>query len=61
MAFQVLQVGCLFSSTGSYELAARSMLNHAVSAAEKINAAAPDLRFPVDIDDREVARRHLAV
>src|SRR4030088_1413423 len=39
MAPQNLQVGYLFSSTGSYELVARSMLNGALLAAEEINAS----------------------
>ena len=39
MTPQNLHVGYLFSSTGSYELVARSMLNGALLAAEEINAA----------------------
>jgi ABC-type branched-subunit amino acid transport system substrate-binding protein len=40
MALQHLQVGYLFSSTGSYELVARSMQNGALLAAEEVNASA---------------------
>src|SRR5260370_4627255 len=39
MALQNLRVGYLFSSTGSYQLVARSMLNGALLAAEEINAS----------------------
>ena len=39
MGLQHIQVGYLFSSTGSYELVARSMLNGALLAAEEINAS----------------------
>jgi ABC-type branched-subunit amino acid transport system substrate-binding protein len=45
MALQDLQVGYLFSSTGSYELVARSMLNGALLAADEINASALGVRF----------------
>ena len=45
MALQDLQVGYLFSSTGSYELVARSMLNGALLAAEEINASGLGIRF----------------
>jgi ABC-type branched-subunit amino acid transport system substrate-binding protein len=39
MAPQNIQVGYLFSSTGSYELVARSMLNGALLATDEINAS----------------------
>src|SRR3981189_238855 len=39
MALQNLRIGSLFSSTGSYELVARSMLSGALLAAEEINAS----------------------
>lgn len=39
MALQDLRVGFLFSSTGSYELVSRSMLNGALLAVEEINAS----------------------
>ncbi|SDS74452.1 transporter substrate-binding domain-containing protein [Bradyrhizobium canariense] len=45
MALQDLQVGYLFSSTGSYELVARSMLNGALLAADQINASGLGVRF----------------
>jgi branched-chain amino acid transport system substrate-binding protein len=45
MAVQDLQVGYLFSSTGSYELVARSMLNGALLAAEEINASDLGIRL----------------
>jgi ABC-type branched-subunit amino acid transport system substrate-binding protein len=45
MALQTLQVGYLFSSTGSYELVARSMLNGALLAADEINASGLGIRF----------------
>jgi ABC-type branched-subunit amino acid transport system substrate-binding protein len=45
MTLQDLQVGYLFSSTGSYELVARSMLNGALLAAEEINALGLGIRF----------------
>src|SRR3984893_3744033 len=45
MTRQDLQVGYLFSSTGSYELVARSMLNGALLAAEEINASGLGIRF----------------
>jgi ABC-type branched-subunit amino acid transport system substrate-binding protein len=45
MAPQNLQVGYLFSSTGSYELVARSMLNGALLAAEEINASGLGFRI----------------
>jgi hypothetical protein len=44
MALQDLQVGYLFSSTGSYELVARSMLNGALLAADEINASVATFR-----------------
>jgi ABC-type branched-subunit amino acid transport system substrate-binding protein len=51
MAPQNLQVGYLFSSTGSYELVARSMLNGALLAAEEINASGLGVRIePVVLD-----------
>jgi ABC-type branched-subunit amino acid transport system substrate-binding protein len=45
MALQDIQVGYLFSSTGSYELVARSMLNGALLAADEINASGLGVRF----------------
>jgi branched-chain amino acid transport system substrate-binding protein len=45
MALQDLQVGFLFSSTGSYELVARSMLNGALLAAEEVNASGLGVRI----------------
>jgi ABC-type branched-subunit amino acid transport system substrate-binding protein len=45
MTLQDFQVGYLFSSTGSYELVARSMLNGALLAAEEINASGLGIRF----------------
>jgi len=45
MALQNLRVGYLFSSTGSYELVARSMLNGALLAAEEINASGLGIRI----------------
>ena len=45
MALQDIQVGYLFSSTGSYELVARSMLNGALLAADEINSSALGIRF----------------
>jgi branched-chain amino acid transport system substrate-binding protein len=45
MALQDLQVGFLFSSTGSYELVARSMLNGALLAAEQVNASGLGIRI----------------
>jgi ABC-type branched-subunit amino acid transport system substrate-binding protein len=45
MALQDLQVGYLFSSTGSYELVARSMLNGALLAAAEINASDLGIRL----------------
>src|SRR5258708_8174577 len=45
MALQDLQVGFLFSSTGSYELVARSMLNGALLAAEEVNASGLGIRI----------------
>ena len=45
MALQSLRVGYLFSSTGSYELVARSMLNGALLAAEEINASGLGIRL----------------
>ena len=45
MALQNLQVGYLFSSAGSYELVARSMLNGALLAAEEINASGLGIRL----------------
>ena len=45
MALQDFQIGYLFSSTGSYELVARSMLNGALLAADQINASALGIRF----------------
>jgi branched-chain amino acid transport system substrate-binding protein len=51
MALQSLRVGYLFSSTGSYELVARSMLNGALLAAEEINASGLGIRLePVVLD-----------
>ena len=44
MTLQNLQVGYLFSSTGSYELVVRSMLNGALLAAEEINASGLGIR-----------------
>ena len=49
MALQNLQVGYLFSSTGSYELVARSMLNGALLAAEEINASDLGLRLETSV------------
>jgi branched-chain amino acid transport system substrate-binding protein len=43
MTRQNLQVGYLFSTTGSYELVARSMLNGALLAADEINASDLDV------------------
>jgi ABC-type branched-subunit amino acid transport system substrate-binding protein len=45
MALQNLRLGYLFSSTGSYELVARSMLNGALLAAEEINASGLGIRL----------------
>src|SRR5258708_23999687 len=45
MPLQNLQVGYLFSSTGSYELVARSMLNGALLAAEEVNASGLGIRL----------------
>src|SRR3981189_1427327 len=45
VALQNLRVGYLFSSTGSYELVARSMLNGALLAAEEINASGLGIRL----------------
>jgi ABC-type branched-subunit amino acid transport system substrate-binding protein len=45
MALQTLQVGYLFSSTGSYELVARSMLNGALLAADEVNASGLGIRL----------------
>jgi ABC-type branched-subunit amino acid transport system substrate-binding protein len=45
MALQNLQVGYLFSSTGSYEVVARSMLNGALLAAEEVNASGLGIRL----------------
>jgi ABC-type branched-subunit amino acid transport system substrate-binding protein len=45
MAVQTLRVGYLFSSTGSYELVARSMLNGALLAAGEINASGLGIRL----------------
>jgi len=45
MTSQNIQVGFLFSSTGSYELVSRSMLNGAILAAEEINASGLGIRI----------------
>jgi ABC-type branched-subunit amino acid transport system substrate-binding protein len=45
MASQNIQVGFLFSSTGSYELVSRSMLNGALLAAEEVNASGLGIRI----------------
>lgn len=45
MARQNLQVGYLFSTTGSYELVARSMLNGALLAADEINSSDLDVNI----------------
>src|SRR3984885_15437802 len=45
MALQDLQVGYLFSTTGSYELVARSMLNGALLAAHEINSSDIDVNI----------------
>jgi ABC-type branched-subunit amino acid transport system substrate-binding protein len=45
MARQNLQVGYLFSTTGSYELVARSMLNGALLAAHEINSSDIDVNI----------------
>lgn len=45
MALQNLRLGYLFSSTGSYELVARSMLNGALLAAEEIDASGLGIRL----------------
>ena len=44
-----LQVGFLFSSTGSYELVARSMLNGALLATEEVNASGLGVRIEPSI------------
>ena len=49
MTLQNLPVGFLFSSTGSYELVARSMLNGALLAAEEINASGLGVRIEPSI------------
>jgi ABC-type branched-subunit amino acid transport system substrate-binding protein len=49
MALQDLRVGYLFSSTGSYELVARSMLNGALLAADEINASMLGVHFEPSI------------
>jgi ABC-type branched-subunit amino acid transport system substrate-binding protein len=45
MASRNIQVGFLFSSTGSYELVSRSMLNGALLAVEEINASGLDIEI----------------
>jgi hypothetical protein len=51
MALQDIQVGYLFSSTGSYELVARSMLNGALLATPQASAFAlsPSSSIPAAI------------
>jgi ABC-type branched-subunit amino acid transport system substrate-binding protein len=45
MTSQNIQVGFLFSSTGSYELVSRSMLNGALLAAEEVTASGLGIRI----------------
>jgi ABC-type branched-subunit amino acid transport system substrate-binding protein len=49
MALQGLRVGYLFSSTGSYELVARSMLNGALLATNEVNASTLGIHFEPSI------------
>jgi ABC-type branched-subunit amino acid transport system substrate-binding protein len=49
MALGELEVGFLFSSTGSYELVARSMLNGALLAAEEVNRSGLGIRIEPSI------------
>ena len=58
-----LQVGYLFSTTGSYELVARSMLNGALLAADEINASDLGVSLEPTIlnpgGDLEIGRAHV--
>jgi branched-chain amino acid transport system substrate-binding protein len=49
MALGELEVGFLFSSSGSYELVARSMLNGALLAAEEVNGSGLGIRIEPSI------------